>query len=319
MKIRLYRAFASNNSGSYTLVGRFRDEATAVDVAAALSALCAAHTAWWSAEDQPDRLDGSPLRAFLDANGLVGTPDDVWDHWPQYGPPPQVIQSATKVVVLVPYTVTMPAALGEYVYRRGGRVELELEHSHSPLAVEFTFSVRGARHGEDDASITTVCEQIAAELPALTTPPAPDARAAIPPCWHRDDWARHLSVVFADTGAGILRVRELARAAGIVTHIRIFEVSDRDPDPFARLRGGPRPERGRHAVALWRVPAAARIAIMKVVRDLVGCDLTTARALVDDAPRDVLENVAEQVAEDAAARLRDAGADAEAVLPAPRS
>jgi ribosomal protein L7/L12 len=317
VRIRIYRAFASNNSGSYTLVGRFDDDATAGEVAAVLAEMCAAHSAWFKAHSS-DPIDGSPLLAFARANNLVNTPDHRDDQWPEYGPPPQVIHTGPQVLVLAPYTVTMPATLGEYIYRRGGRVELEIDHGHGPLGVEFTFSVSGARLDDRATSdrIDALRVSIDAELPALTARAEWDRRPIIAPCWHTGDWhQRQLSVVFTDPGTGVLRVRELARAAGVAAHVRIFELSDRDPDPFSPLRGTGRRERGRHRVALWSVPAAARIAVMKVVRELVGCPLDIARKLVDEVPCELLEHVAEPVAEDAARQLRDAGADADAFVP----
>jgi hypothetical protein len=46
MRIRVFRAFASNNSGSYTLVGHFETIDGAREAEEALARLCADHSAW---------------------------------------------------------------------------------------------------------------------------------------------------------------------------------------------------------------------------------------------------------------------------------
>jgi len=318
VRIRIYRAFSSNNSGSYTLVGRFRDDASAGEVAAVLAELCAAHSAWYEASTS-DGLEESPLLAFARTNGLVNLPADASDHWPEHGPPPRIVHVGPQLLVLVPYTVTMPPAIGEYIYRRGGRVELELDHSHTPLAVEFFFWIRGAAYNDPTTPdrIAALRTLIDAELAALIARPPHDRRPVTPPAWYRGDWgATHLAVVFADVGAGILRIRELARAAGIDTHVRIFEILDRDPDPFAALRAERPHTAGRHRVVVWSA-GASRIVVMKVVRELVGCGLAEARASLDALPNEILRDVSQAVAEDAAHKLREAGADAEAFVPRP--
>jgi hypothetical protein len=71
MRIRLFNAFASNNSGSYTIVGSFRDEATAEEVALLLQRACDAHSAWY--EEHNDEQHGeSPLDSFAQREGLPG-------------------------------------------------------------------------------------------------------------------------------------------------------------------------------------------------------------------------------------------------------
>jgi hypothetical protein len=132
MKIHLWNAFASNNSGSYTIVGSFRDTAVAAEVAAELAAVVAAHSAWLEGEREGQAV--SPLEAFAGRHGLeleegvVGS-----DAWPQYGPPPEVAAMAGQVVLHAPYTVTMPRLFGQWFYRKGGEVDVTLDHSHDPL------------------------------------------------------------------------------------------------------------------------------------------------------------------------------------------
>lgn len=56
---------------------------------------------------------------------------------------------------------------------------------------------------------------------------------------------------------------------------------------------------------------AAKIAVIKVVRELTGLGLKEAKDLVDGAPKAVKENVSKEDVDAAAAKLKDAGADVE--------
>lgn len=318
MRVRLFQAFASNNSGSYTLVGRFPDESRAGEAAAALGAMCAAHSTWCEAAGHAGSLAESPLAAFAREHGLVGVPAELDDHWPEHGPPPSVVHVGPQVLVLVPYTVTMPRALGEYIYRSGGRVDLEIDHGHDPLAAEVSLWAPGG-HADQAARdrVEAVRARIDTELPALTARAAYDTRPVIAPAWFRGDWGQlHLAAEFTDAAAGVLRVRELCRDAGVEVHVRIFEISRRDPDPFAARRGDGRHAPGRYRVALWSA-GASRVAVMKVVRALLGCGLDAARVHVGELPKELLLGVSRDAAEDAVRRLREVGADAEAFAPDP--
>lgn len=55
----------------------------------------------------------------------------------------------------------------------------------------------------------------------------------------------------------------------------------------------------------------AKIAVIKVVRELTGLGLKEAKALVDEAPKPVKEKISKDDAEDAAKVLREAGAEVE--------
>lgn len=67
---------------------------------------------------------------------------------------------------------------------------------------------------------------------------------------------------------------------------------------------------------LWQV-GSDRIAAMKAVRDALACGLAEAKEALAELPREVLVDVSEPFARDAALRLADAGCDAEVVAPAP--
>ena len=56
---------------------------------------------------------------------------------------------------------------------------------------------------------------------------------------------------------------------------------------------------------------AAKIAVIKVVRELTGLGLKEAKDVVDGAPKNIKENVSKEEADAAAEKLKAAGADVE--------
>lgn len=56
---------------------------------------------------------------------------------------------------------------------------------------------------------------------------------------------------------------------------------------------------------------AAKLGVVKVVKDLTGLGLKEAKELVDGAPKSVKEKVSKAEAEDIAAKLKEAGAEVE--------
>lgn len=56
---------------------------------------------------------------------------------------------------------------------------------------------------------------------------------------------------------------------------------------------------------------AAKIQVIKVVRELTGLGLKEAKGLVDSAPKEVKENVSKAEADDIAEKLKGAGAEVE--------
>lgn len=58
---------------------------------------------------------------------------------------------------------------------------------------------------------------------------------------------------------------------------------------------------------------AAKLGVVKVVKDLTGLGLKEAKDMVDGAPQNVKENVDKATAEDIANKLKEAGADVEII------
>lgn len=318
MRIRLFRAFASNNSGSYTIVGSFRDLETAKDVAKILREVSAEHDVWYRdatgqapAEGEPP----SPLERFAKEHGLAEEWPGRDDDWPEFGQPPAIIASGCRVIVYVDYTVTMPRAYGEYFYRRGGRVSLEMEHAHRPIAVEFVFNPKATKSGQ---SLKEVAREVAAfrlRLDPLliehSKRPDYDERPPIEPAWCLHDVPK-VNALLLDLPKAVEEVQQLARAAGLDTYVRLFETDDRI-DPFAALRSA-RDNWGQARVILWTVPED-RIKALQVVRSVAGSTLQETKNFVDDLPVELLVDVDNATATDACERLKAAGCDAEAVTP----
>jgi large subunit ribosomal protein L7/L12 len=62
---------------------------------------------------------------------------------------------------------------------------------------------------------------------------------------------------------------------------------------------------------LLKAAGPNKIATIKAVRELTGLGLKEAKAVVDEAPKPVKENVSKEDAEAAAAKLKDVGAEVE--------
>lgn len=319
MRIRLFTAFASNNSGAYTIVGRFADEAVAAEVAALLQRAIDAHDAWHRAHEWEEEGE-APLDDLVREQGLRAARHGRGDEWPSYArEPPSAVALGRQVMVHSAYTVTMPPVFGEAFYAKGGRVEVELDHSHEPLAVEFGWHPKGMPHGDPrlEPALDAFEALLRPELDALVTRPESDRRPSVAPAWHRGYWGeRNLSVVFADLVEGVRAVRAVADACGMDLTLRLAECPHGAEDPLANVRR-PMIPAGWSRVILWS-PGTDRVATMKALREVMACGLDEARAAIDDLPREVLVDVSEPHAQAAAATLRAAGCDVEVAAPGRR-
>ena len=129
MQIALWNAYASNNSGSYTIIGRFADAATPAELAKRLEPVLKAQSA---AQGNGE----SPLRVFAASEGV---PLDEHFDWPEYGRKewPEVVALGNQLLIHHDYTVSLPAFFGHWIYAKGGRVETELDHAHHPVIAVF--------------------------------------------------------------------------------------------------------------------------------------------------------------------------------------
>lgn len=315
MRIRMWNAFASNNSGSYTLVGRFRTEDDARSLAAQLERVFAQHQAWVDSESK----DEPPLSVLareqaLASNDPIGRWDDTWPH---YGSPPEVLAVGTQLLVHVPYTISMPRLVGELMYRRGGRVEAELDHTHHPLLLQLEVWADWQLGDHERPRRTHAFRQSVesgAFAPALVPPPY-DAREPWPPAFREREC---LEVTMAPTDL-VLAARladELATAHGVQLRIRVFESPYEHGNPLPLLRAPVSPHPPCNVV-LWSA-GPDPLQVMRAVRDVLGVSLAVAKEKIAAAPIELLVDIPEHDACAAVETLNAVGCEAEIVRPKPQ-
>ncbi len=324
MKVRVYQAFASNNSGSYVLMGSFREVATATSVKAELERVFAAHQAWRDAANDPDGRpppqETSPLHTWASAAGLASDPSDgADDDWPQYGPPPVVVASGAQLLVYVAYTITFPRLLGELVYRRGGRVTIELDHSHEPivLAHEIWMESSWEPAQQEEAARRIAAFRAAVEGGALRSQARSidDAEPRSAPVIRPGLWPGQIVLVHApfDVAEGLRAVDALVAEHGLRTRVSLFESPVHDPDPVRAYRQLD-PLFGGFDVILWRA-GSDLVATQQAVRLATGLAAAPVAELVARAPIEILRDVSEPDAERARALVAATGAEVELVRP----
>jgi hypothetical protein len=228
MKIQVWNAFASNNSGSYTIVGSFRDASLAARAADLLKPILVAHTQWYD-DDCSRPITESPLARFAVAQGL---PVDCVDNdWPQYGESnvPQIAALEWQLLIHHSYTASMPRFFGHWIYALGGRVVSEIEHAHAPLVV--VCEMRIYRSGDIEQMAGALVNDLRAAEAAFRAHLLQSSSVRI--TGGEDVWTVRLTAFFADVVAGCAAVRVLADAHGANLHINIRE-SEGDHD----LAGG---------------------------------------------------------------------------------
>ncbi|MCX4239411.1 ribosomal protein L7/L12 [Paraliomyxa miuraensis] len=314
MRIRLWNAFASNNSGSYTIVGRFREATQAEATAALLRPVLAEHSQW---RDGPGEGE-PPLHRFLAERGLtlddeVGLSDD----WPQDEPPPQVVAIGHQVLVHCDYTVTMPRFIGELFYAEGGRVEVELDHAHHATVVLLDLWIPWQEAHDKPEESREAMAQLMERL--WLGPLSTHTSERVPAACRPTEWGvgMELGVVFEDLVAGVAEVQALVAENPAQVRVRVFEATDEGSDPLAFLRGQRSTVPGEHQVILWQA-GPDRATTLRAIRQVIGQGLGEARALLDDLPAELLTSANRHDAEEALRVLTEAGATAEVLRPEDR-
>ncbi len=233
MRIEIWNAYASNNSGSYTIVGTFSSHDEARRVAGVLAPVLEAEGKWQGSPRT--REDPSPLQQFARAQGL---PLSDGYEWPQYGQrdAPDVAAIGYQVLIHHDYTTSLPPLFGHFFYAQGGRVEAELDHTHHVLVVIFEVwqAGGGGLAGEDRARF--LIDLLTAENGVLQklTEPTPK------PAWRFGDGANAPLVTFGaqfrDLVAGCAAVQAELQSFGSSARIRIVEAAFQGDDPLAFLR-----------------------------------------------------------------------------------
>jgi hypothetical protein len=232
MRIRIWNAFASNNSGSYTIVGQFPSPELAREITIELAPLIAEHTAWVDADA---RELTSPLESFAIQHEL--TLESI-EEWPQYGGKnsPEIIAIDHQVIIHHDYTATMPAAFGHYFYKRGGRVSVELNHSHTYIVCVFNvWWAWDSPMREKSAELSEkIIEQLTSPEGTLTTTSDPN----VAPAWsYVQEWYQlSIGAVFSDLIAGVAGVQKVLQQYQAKANIELQEARPNEEGPLVFLR-----------------------------------------------------------------------------------
>jgi hypothetical protein len=241
MKVWIWNAFASNNSGSYTILGSFPSEAEARRVAAELSEVLVAHSAWLEKHAQAPTATESPFEIFVRKNNLTWKPGlAANDDWPHYGgkDAPDAVAIGHQVAVHHDYTATLPRTFGELFYARGGRVDVELNHAHHPTVAVFALWIPWDKREEIDVNARVDALEAAFEADeGRFKPLLREGVAALIQRPQGDFGEEDLTVgaVFDDLAAGFAAVDGLARENGFVLRVKVLEAFSED-DPLGFLR-----------------------------------------------------------------------------------
>ena len=311
MRIRIWNAFASNNSGSYVIVGSFPSEDRAAEVAAELREVARAHSAWLAVYDPPPSPP-SPLAQYAARHGVPYDDAELGEDWPQHSSNehPDVWAIGHQVFVYSDYTVTMPRAIGHAMYARGGRVDTEVNHAHHPLVAVFEiyFPWRDRSTIDVPARVQDLVDALCAEGGALTAlrvaGHAPGWRGAVadqPAGFGEGDLV--VGAVFDDLCAGFTAVAAAATAAGAGLRVRVSEAQG-DGDPLAFLRPCVPPTRHALVDVVLEELGLAPTHVTKIVAQVRGIGYTQAHALVQRTPVVIVQGVSLARAQALAAELR---------------
>ena len=113
-------------------------------------------------------------------------------------------------------------------------------------------------------------------------------------------------IIEAIKGMSVLELNELVKACE-----EEFGVSAAAPVAVAGAEGGAAEEEQTSFTVVLSEIGAQKIKVIKVVREITGLGLKEAKALVDEAPSNVKEDIDKEEAEDIKAKLEEAGATVE--------
>lgn len=319
MRIRLFTAFASNNSGSYALVGTFRSVEEASSLAEVLRAVLAAQDDWFERpfEERGDPAE-APFARFVREEGLGAWAPDAEEDWPAYGDAPTVLHAGHQVLVYAPYTVSLPRQLGACVYKRGGRVESETVHAHERFAAEFAWWLPYTYPPAPDRAerVAAMEAHLRELLPPLCAPRGEHSEERHAPAFFPGSHTPAFAALFESLPAGIAAASAALEERGFEHRLRVWECPPEVSDPLVHLRTAG-PATGPWRVLLWAL-GGDPVRALKAVREGLQCDLRRVRDAVRELPTELLVDVSEAEGRRVVALLRDAGCDAECVLPARR-
>jgi hypothetical protein len=308
MRIRVWNAYASNNSGSHTIVGRLPSAEVAERTANELRDVIDAHTAWRETWDGKTSLEESPLAQFCKSQGLPWSEGDGgWDDWPEHSDDnrPHVVVSRAQVIVHHEYTVSLPPTFGALFYKRGGRVEYEENHAHHPIVViaKFYWGWSKEQRAVQDIELPRLLAALTGADGTLTASNLRD----VPSAWRAggdrfDEAPLTVGVVFDDLVAGVAALRGKANAHAAQLELRLAEAQS-DNDPLIHLRpSSPAVPRfdvvitnlGENQSTLVKALADATGRYEHDARDLLrrAAPIPVARALIESRARTIADGLA---------------------------
>lgn len=313
MRVRVWNVYASNNSGSYTIVGELPSKEVAHEVARELAEMIDAHTTWLDNSDGTADTAASPLAAFCRAHSLTWTPGmGQFDDWPEHSRDnrPRVAAVGEQVIVHHEYTVGLPPTFGEFFYRKGGRVTHEECHAHHAIVTEVDFY-----WGWTDEQRAKMAAELPRLVMELTRPDgflATGAPAMWPAAWRTGDGLHHapftVGVLFPDLLAGVSALRSAGEGHGASMRVRLREAPDDLHDPLAHLRpSSPPPEVPRFDVVLVDT-GGHRPSVVTALAESLGLCEGPIRHLLLKLPATVAQSLTAPRAEAVAGRVRRAGA-----------
>lgn len=329
----VHAAWASNNSGSYTLVGNFGDNALARATGERLLTLFREMRALYDEREQEVRrllAEGAkrimlpdvetPMHRLVEAEGLTALGDDFidGDSWPSNGGSAEenVLILGQQVIVHVGWTVTMPRAIAELFFKAGARIDTEIDHAHHSLVVVTglyppVYGMTPEQREANRARLASARSQIDAQL-AVDQPPRWPGDAPSLHAWHDEGHGLRLGLVPRELIPELVPIRDAAARHDLNMHVRIFEALGVGGDPLAdmRQRADGRAA-GTWSVVLWK-EGPHRIAVMKAMREHTSLGLEATKRQLGDLPIALLEGITEDLAKTFAKALTDAGADAAA-------
>jgi hypothetical protein len=317
MRVRVWNAYASNNSGSYTIVGSLPSEEVAQEVAAELTAMIEAHTAWHESDPgEKVASSDSPLATFCRVHELTWSGGDgMGDDWPEHSDDnrPRVVAIGNQVVVHHGYTVSLPPVFGAYFYKRGGRVQNEENHAHHPIVTIATIWWGWAKEqrAQGEAELPRLVEALAAPDELL----AQFQAATWPTAWRVDGHGPMLTagIVFANLIDGVAALSEIARRHGARIYLRLHEAPSDKHDPLSHLRpSSPPPAVPRFDLVVTGA-GDNRPRFIALVSEALGLQEWDLRKELLELPCTLARSLSASRAEGAAALLRRAGAVIELV------
>lgn len=240
MRIRIWNAFASNNSGSYYIVVTFPSESIATAFSTELAPVIAAHKEWYMSypHQQP-----SPLETFAQQHSLTWRHED--EYWLELRNA-EILVAGKQAIVEHYGAEPFPGMIGEYIYRIGGRVSTEIDHAHHPIVVVFNvwWPWDSPESKQSQELSQRIVEQLTSSTGVLTTITKAGIEPALRININTDDSFMSfmkvpltIATVFEDLVLGVDSVQQVLQQYRAQVNIKLFEVWDEEAeDPLAFLR-----------------------------------------------------------------------------------